>query len=872
MIARLKFWWRALRHRRAFERDLDDELAFHLAARTDDLVAQGLSAPDASRQARIELGMAELHRDDCRRARGIAWIDTLQRDLRYALRGLLRNPGYSITALLVLATAVAANAVLFGLFNAYALSQPPLARAERWVTLASYNDEHRRLDRWTAADADALLRDPPPMFEGLYWLRDARLPVQADVARSAFGEAVSDNYFELLGIRADRGRLFSAHDAADDAPGVVLSALGWRLLMAADPDVVGRDIDIAGRRFRVVGVAQHDFTGVTLASALFWLRERDLRAMRPDEFDGSYRVDVGGFLRDGATVEEAEAALTARVLAANADRSPDMQLSAGRIDRRSGYLRPTDLEELVMIGTPVGLAFASLLLVASANLANLVLARFAARRRELAVRAAVGASRLRMVVQLLAESVLLAALASVLGFALAAASIGPLHAGVFGMLGDIGMELRDIGVDLRVFGYAAGLALLAALVFGGVPAWLATAPWRHGLGAQPDLASLQRPGHLRLRSLLMVAQFGASVVLLVLASLIASNARRAEQVALGFDPARVIAVQTDLATPRLASELALLPQVEAVSAIARTPLMGDPRAVDARIGERSKALQLRPVDARYFDVLDVPVLRGRSFTRSEESGHARVAVISRRTAERLWPDADPLGRSIDLPAQDILSPERVGRYTVVGVVEDVVSGLFVNGVDRSAVYLPTSLADPGTRTLLVRVHDDSRATRDALARTCVAAAAEHDCEPLPMAFALRLQHVPFLMAARITGALGWVALAISCLGLYGLTSYLVLQKRREIGVRLALGATSGRIVRGVLRQSARQVGAGLLVGLPIAFGTMVLAQSAIASLRVVDPVAFVGVPMLLVALALLAAWIPARRIARVPATDALRDE
>jgi predicted permease len=536
---------------------------------------------------------------------------------------------------------------------------------------------------------------------------------------------------------------------------------------------------------------------------------------------------------------------------------------------RRGYLRPGDIEELKSVAAPIGFAFAALLLVAAANLASLVLARFAARRKELAVRAAVGAPRRRLLSQLFTECVMLALAAAVLGFALAAALVDPLHQAMIGALGELSIEMRPVHVDARVFGYGLALALLAALTFGGVPAWLATAPWRRGGGADVDVGSMQRASHSRLRSVLMVTQLAASVVLLVLASLIAANARVGEKQALGYDPERLVALRIP-PTARLRDALLALPQVQGVAAVSHFPLMMNAVAVDARVGERSLPLKVRDVEASYFDVMGLPILQGRALRRGDEG--ARGLAISRRTAERLWPGRNAVGQRIELPPQENLDAGESGTYEVLAVVEDAVSGLFIGGIDSSAVYLPKALDAPSHRALLMRVPDSTRATLAALLRACVAAAPENDCELLPLRSALRLQHTPFMVAATTAIALGWTALAISCVGLYGLVSYLVQSRRRELGVRLALGASTGRVVRHVLSQATRQIALGLAVGLPLAFGMSRLAASVSEQLHVFDLGSFVGWPLLLAALALGAAWIPARRTAAIAPTEALREE
>ena len=251
---------------------------------------------------------------------------------------------------------------------------------------------------------------------------------------------------------------------------------------------------------------------------------------------------------------------------------------------------------------------------------------------------------------------------------------------------------------------------------------------------------------------------------------------------------------------------------------------------------------------------------------------ARVAVISRRTAQRLWPDQDPIGRVFDLPPQEALATIAPGRVEVVGVVEDVVSAWFIGGIDASAVYLPRAIGSAPIRSVLVRLHDRSPQALDAVARACMRSLPEQNCELLPMLTAVKVQRLPFLIASSVAAALGWTALGISCIGLYGLVGYLVLQKRREIGVRLALGARAGRVAREMLGTAARQIAQGLAVGIPLAFAISRVAASFTDQLHTFDLASFVFVPLLLGALALVAAWIPARRTASIAPTESLRED
>jgi hypothetical protein len=314
----------------------------------------------------------------------------------------------------------------------------------------------------------------------------------------------------------------------------------------------------------------------------------------------------------------------------------------------------------------------------------------------------------------------------------------------------------------------------------------------------------------------------------------------------------------------------VLPAVGAVAATSHTPMMQPGLRIDVKIDGTSQALAARRVGVGYFDTMETAVLLGRG-VHAQNGSDARVVVISKRTAERLFPDASPLGRTLEIPPQEQTLVE-AGRYEVVGVVEDVVSGWYVAGKDSSALYFPARVGDAVMDTALLRLRDTSPAAIETVRQACARMRAEVGCELMPLASAFRFQRLPFVIASNVAGALGWIALGMSCLGLYGLVSYLMLQKRREIGVRLALGASSARVTREMLRQAARQVALGLALGLPIAFGAAQLARSVSTHLSAFDLLSFGVVPAVLAALALAAAWVPARRTALVAPTEALRQE
>lgn len=876
-LNRLRLMLQAFMRRDRFEADLAEELAFHRQARTDELVAAGLAPAAAARQARLELGMTELHRDDCRRARGLDWMDAVACDLRYVLRSLRRSPGYTLTTVGVLAVPVAACLLLFALLNAYGLRNPPIERADRWVAVDGHGLQRPSIQRWTAEEADALLAEPPAAFVGLTAERPTRLSLDVDGPRTGVGEAVSTNFFSLLGVPAAQGRVFDPANRERDRGGIVLSERGRERLFDGAADVVGRRLLIAGQPFEVIGVADRGFVGTQPWAALYWMLESDYRRLQPSYAERGLALVLSGFLQPGVDPQQAADALGAQALRVSADREPEFRLAAAQVTSRRGYLHPTEREDALLAGIPIAIALLALLAIAAANLANLVLARFVARRHELALRGALGAPRARMLVPLVAECGMLAVLAALLAFGLVALLLGPAHGHVFGLLAEFGIDLIEVAVDGRVLVGGLLLSLAAAALFGALPAWLVTAPFST-TSRQPDAADLKRANPGRLGGALMVGQLATSVVLVVIAGLIAANARRIEHTPLGFEPGRLAVLDANAGDGRapvedrlrLARRLQALPEVEAIAATAQTPLMGDPPRVAAVVDGRSQPLMLRWVDAGYFAALQLEVQRGRGFSVTDESLRS-VAVVSRRTADWLWPGQDPLGRTIDF-APEAGDDDLPRRVEVIGVVEDIASGWLLGGLDRSAVYLPVPLAGPSSASLLIALRDARPETLRTVYRACMQVAAEQGCQPFLLSSALRLQQVPLVIASRLAAALGWTALAISCIGLYGLVGFLVQQRRREIGVRMALGATAPQVTRLSLRRAGRQILLGLAIGLPLAFALSRLVAATTERVDTWDARAFVLEPLLLVAVALLAAWLPARRSAAVDPCEALRRE
>ncbi len=885
-LRRVRQWLRDLRQRSQWESDLDAELDFHLQARADQIEAEGHARGEALRRARIELGMLELHRDSVRAARGLRGLDHAVADLRYAVRGLRRSPAYTVTAILVLALPLAAAVLLHAIYATYALHAPPMERAERWVSLEGRNAEQRAFSLFTADEAEALVAAPPPALEGLYSARTLGHPLLTSRLHKGMGAAVSDNYFALMGVPALRGRVFQTGSEADRM-GVVLSDAGWAQLFERAPDVVGRTLDIRGHRFSVIGVTASGFNGTHPIAQLYFIRQIDQRALFGED-TGELRHEVAGFLQPQASTVRATEQLAAGVAEFAAARPPDLQLSTIEVQPQYGRLSASDRHELILASAPAAVAVLLMLLIASANLANLVLARFSARGGELGVRAALGASRGRLLAQLLVECAVIGAAAAVLALCLAALLLEPIHGRVFGLIAELGATVLEVSLGRDSVLPALLLAALCTLAFGLVPALVVTRRSRAAGAAQRLSEVLRGGGAGRLRSALMVAQVAASCFLLVVAGLIAANARRAIETPLGYSPERLVGLDAGSVPEQLAARLRELPQVEAVGASSSMPLMAEAERVTALVEGRSHRVQLRPADVAWFGMLGLQPLRGRLPAEHEGEG-SRQVVISRSAAERLWPGQDPLGRSLDLmiDAEGNDAELRIGartegglldsggadtqrRVEVIGVVPDIATGFLFAGNDGPVVYTPGRIGEPALGSLLLRLTDSSPETIVRVHSVCTTFAPQDACAPFRLSAALRIQRMPLRVAAEVASGLGAVALLICCIGLYGLVGYGVQQRRRELGLRLALGAPQARVIATVMRGALGQIALGLAIGLPLAFVLSRVLAHFTDRLTLLDLTAFVGVPLLLSGMALLAAWLPARASARINLLESLR--
>jgi predicted permease len=799
-------------------------------------------------------------------------MDTLLQDIRYAFRTLRRTPGFTAAAVLTIALGMGANTAVFSLANAVLLRPADAREPDRLVRV--HTGAHSPLQR---AQLD-FLRANSRTLTGLFGERHLEAALNTPQGnRKVNAEMVSGSYFNTVGVGAAHGRVFTA---AEDKPSesgavAVLSHRWWRDAFGADPSVVGRTIRLNGQVLTVVGVAREGFAGAFAGfGPQVWV---PLSQMGPltgtpvGEYNGS--LYVGGRLRDGVPVDAARAEL--RVLAAELTRrEPGLRTPVTlSLDGSSGVT--IELRRRFGVFAVALLAVTGLvLLIACSNVANLLLARGVARRREMGVRMAVGAARGRLVRQLLTESLLLALMGAA---AALLATMALTRFAVSRVPPEIPMSIH-LSPDARVLGFALAGALVAALLFGVAPA-LRT--------ASADVVSAIKEGSMaprgvRLRNALVAAQVALCMVLLGSSALFLRSLAAAGDIDPGFDPAPILNQSVDLrlgsyddaAGPlfyqRLQATARGLPGVQSVSLQQSLPLQGESRETSFVLPGETEDAPSHPthfnvVDADFFRTVGVPVLRGREFTAADRAGAPRVVAVNETFARR-YLRGGGVGSRVSLEGPN-------GRFaTVVGVVRDA-KYVSLGEDPLPMLYQPFAQSYDPEMTLLVRTSGDPAALAAAVRRE---AAALDPALPLPapktMKDQLRRALLPAQLGAGVLGGMGALALVLATVGIYGVVSFAARQRTREMGIRAALGAPRLAVVKLVMGANLRVVGTGLAVGTVLALVAGRLASGMLYGVAPADPALLLGAPSVLLAAALLASYLPARRASRVDPVVALRSE
>ncbi len=869
--------------RRRSPDDFTSEVQAHLELETERLIEDGLSPADARDAARRAFGNVTAARERFYEASRWIWIEQFVQDLRYAWRSLRQSPSFVATTVLTLAVGLGLVTVAFTVFNAYflrpfAVRDPSSLHQIAWRAQDGAGQSFRWRDYVT-------LRDRHDLFEAV--TAESTRFVSSN-GRPLAVALVSDNYFESLAPAVLLGRPIGRVDAGGTSGNpLVLSDQGWTRLFSRDPDVIGREVDLNGHAFVVIGVLRPEFTGLGDSPRDAWVQLTTYAVTSKPQLIGPEQprsVEIVARLRPDVTPAQAQGALaTFMSEAVPALPSGDPHRNVRAEVRPQSSPNPLSFE-MVAVMSPIFAAFALVLVTACANVSNVMLARAIARHREIAVRLSLGASRGRVVRQLLTEGLVIAILSGLAGLALAAWALRGATTLFFSTLptsaADI-LRLASLDIDRRVFFFSLVVAAAATLMFALLPALQASRlPLTDALRGQ---RTGTRRGS-RLRSALVVGQVAMSLVLVILALTLSRNGAAMSAIDLGYASTGVMSVNVrgDEAglVPRLAAVLSADPRVAEVAVTGGNPLFVRERSVAAAADSAAGARAIRYtfVSPEYFSILRIPIQRGRTFRADEGATAARVAIVSTATADAFWPGQNPIGRTIRIERPEGRPVDDLPGYThatVIGTVADVVSGLLIDGPDGGHIYLPTDANGPHAEAIMLRGRADRSLDPQAMQDLFKQAGPDPQVfEALSLDEMRALQMYPLLAASWVGTLLGIVALALSVSGLYGVLTYTLSQRTKEIGIRMALGATAGAVARLVMGQSARLAGLGAAIGLAAAFAALKALSAAIQLKQVslLDVVAFGAGLAVVTAASALAAYHPARGAARVDPAETLRAE
>jgi predicted permease len=870
----MKNWFR----RRDRAREIHEEVESHLAMRAELNRAGGMAPEEARTGARRQFGNAALIEEDVRRVRSFPWIESLAQDARYALRGFARSPVFTATAVLTIALGIGASTAVFSLVDRILFRPLPYPLAGQLVSMGIVAPSVDK-NEFVFADAYVRWRAQQTPFSNITtfgFISDCDLSEQnAARLRCAM---VESTFLPTFGIQPALGRNFTHAEDQPNAPKVaLLSYAFWKSRFGGDTGVIGRSISVDGQPTNIVGVLPHDFE-------LFNLSPIDL--LIPEAINEAHPGNGRVFrafarLRPGVSVEQARAAMQP-LFEQDRNSVPSQFRKELRLVIRP--LRERQIGDMRMASWTLFGAVLVVLLIAGANVANLMLARSASRRREWTIRAAIGAGRWRLARQVLTESLLLASLGAAAGCGLAWLLLRFFVAAApHGIL-----RLDQASLDGRVLSFAVALSLLSGLLFGLAPAM--DTPIAGSMAAGRTVVS----GRGLLRHVLIAAQIGASLVLLTGAGLLLRSLWNLEKVPLGMDTGQTVAAQFVIGKgyqelpffERLETRLRSLPGDPTYAIVDNIPPYGGSRSrpffvldVEGRppLPEGTGGMVgWRYVTPGYFAAMGIPIIRGRAFTEDERSAQDMPIILSRELARRLFPGGDALGRHMLSTGQGVW-------HTVVGIAGDVINNGLDHRPDPEYYELRKHFADAtynnrapagGWRGASVIVR--SPLSPETMSKTLRAIMAELDPSVPVTVQTLQERAGTLTVASRfdalLLGGFAGVGLLLAAIGIYGVIAFLVGQRTREVGVRMALGATPSAVTRLFLRHAAGWTLAGIAIGFAGALAVTRLLTSMLFQVSGRDPWSLVAAPALLLAVALAAAWLPARRAAHIDPARTLREE
>jgi predicted permease len=888
LLARL----RALFRREAVLQDIDKELRFHVEMETQANVERGLTQEEARAFALRSFGNFARVRDAAFEIRGGGMLETLWQDLCYGVRMLSKSRGFTVVAILSIAIGIGANTAIFSVTNALLLRPLPYRDADRLVILWNRSPGLNIAQDWFSPGQYLDVKTQNHVFDetaitigGSYNLTGQGTPERVDGAR------VSSSLFPLFGAQSMLGRVFlPEEDEKGPPPTVILSHGFWQRSFGSDAGVIGKTLTLNGNNFTIVGVMKKEFSmNKEVMPAVNGIQKADVLLPLPmsaaDRTDRDHEdYNIFARLKPGVTVEKAQAELDV-IVERMKQQYPDHYPPNGGLTISAVSLLEQVVGDIrhalyVLLGA-VGFVLA----VACANVANLLLSRAAVRQKEIAIRTAVGASRLRILRQLLTESVLLAVLGGLCGLVIALLAVKVLRA--------YGPEniprLNEVGVDGRVMAFTFFISLVTGIIFGLAPALRGSRVDLNEVlkdgGRSSGAGNASGLGQQHIRRLLVVSEVALSIVLLIGAGLLIRSYQRIANAHPGFNPHNVLSLRLSIPaskypTPdsitafyrQLGERLKGLPGVEAVGTTYSLPMSTvafawEPITVEgyvSRNGESSTISNTRIVSPDYFRTMGIPLLKGRYFNEHDRKDEPETVIVDEAMAERFWPNEDPIGKRLKNKSDT--------WRTVVGVISDA-KQYSPEKEPPITVYYPFDQYAARSMYLLVRTTSDPVPMTPAITREIQALDAE-----LPVFDVNTMEQRLYDSMARqrfsmlLLGIFAAFALTLAAIGIYGVMTYWVNQRTHEIGIRMALGAQPRNILRLVIRQALILVSIGIAIGLVGAFALTRVMSNLLFGISATDRLTFFTISLLLGSIALLASYLPARRAARVDPMVALRRE
>jgi predicted permease len=922
---------RALWNRDRHSSDLDEELEFHLAMRENWNAEHGMGREAARINARRRFGSVTRWKEVMAEVDVFTFPETVWQDVRFAARMLLKHASFTAIAILALGLGIGVNTAIFTVYRAFLLRGIDARDNRQMVNISAVDEAGKGRPDFSYPDFEGY-RDHNHVFSGMVAATGDEVALSgvggAANIRTSMGGAlaraagfrmpsmmnggtefvtvsiVSDNYFEVLGIGPARGRFFTVENTGGDkdTPVALISWNYWQRRFGSGSEIIGKTIRMNGAAFTIIGITPRDFMGTNLNVPDFWLPLRE----QPRLHAGSTMLEdrentccrLYGRLKRGTTMSEAQAEMNIladglRVL--HAPHSDGARPKTIQIYPGSPFGRDID-SGLAFAVALIMCAVGMVLLIACANLAGLQLARSAARQKEMGVRLSLGAKRGRLIRQLLTESALLGLIAGAVSLLMTWCVLRVLVVEISRTLpAEWGTLALHVTPDMYIFCFVFAISILAGVVFGLVPALESSKPNLTSALKEDGALAVLPAGKGRLRAVLIGIQVTVSLVLLIAGGILIRSSMRVLEMKTGYETKHVLAL--DLAFPdgfgytaekqsreilALRAQILCLPGVRNVS-IGRPPNGGGFRSATVSLKGNAagspnaeRTLYYTYVQPDYFETLDMPITSGIGFRTSQQL--EPVAILSQSAAHDLWPDRNPIGERMALDASKQLhwGSELIPQgdsYRVIGIVADT-RGVLLDGSDSSKIYLMLPSARLEDRPLLIRTQGDLRLLVNRIGGLA------RDLDPNVVVYSATLddlltqspQFVISRLSALFASMLGALGLLLASVGIYGTVSYAVVRRTREVGIRMALGARKRDVIAMILRETTRPVIAGLAIGLIVAVFAAHLMRAILFGVGMFDPVSFIGVSVLFFLIATLAAYLPARRAARVDPMVALRYE